>query len=54
MKDQIEDIVDRFWKDISSMPWHEQGFRPTEETRVHFVTATVKDLLKIMGDKEKK
>lgn len=47
---KIREIVERFWNDVASLPWHElegQWEAPTE-TKKHFVDATIADLLAVV------
>jgi hypothetical protein len=58
----VRTIVERFWKDIASLPWQDQGWvnnaLAVEQTRQHYVEATINDLEQIgetkTNDKEEK
>lgn len=55
MRKEIQEIVERFWKDVASLPWQDKGWtdnpQARELSRQHFTKATTHDLYNLIKGK---
>lgn len=56
MEAAVRALVERFWKDVSALPWQDPGWVKNEaikeQTRKHFVNATTEDLMLAFNQQE--
>lgn len=49
---KIHALMERFWKDVSGLPWQDSSWVKNvalrEQSRTHFVNATANDIIDIM------
>lgn len=51
-KDAIHVLMERFWKDVSALPWTDPGWVSNADNRQlteqHYVTATANDVINLV------